>query len=91
MRKIRPRGLSFSSSSVRYVGQAWRQNPQWTHALIPGNAAARGVPSSAHGRDASAGVGDSSSTEKVLTVIASCAEDTGIENVLRVERAFDSL
>ena len=35
MSTMRPRGLSFSSSSVRYVGHAWRQKPQCTHASMP--------------------------------------------------------
>ena len=49
MSTIRPRGLSFSSSSVRYVGHACRQKPQCTHASMPALASASGVPGMAQG------------------------------------------
>src|SRR5438309_6250020 len=48
MRTMRPRGLSFSSSSVRYVGQLCRQNPQCTHASIPACSFDNGLLGSAH-------------------------------------------
>jgi hypothetical protein len=48
MSRIRPRGESFSSSRVTYVGHAGRQKPQCTHVSIPACIAASGEPGSAH-------------------------------------------
>jgi hypothetical protein len=50
---MRPRGLSFSSCRLTYVGHACRQKPQCTHRSIPPRAWASGVPGIAHGRGSS--------------------------------------
>ena len=78
MSTMRPRGLSFSSSRVRYVGHACRQKPQCTHASMPallvgerrvGNRAGRAID-----------VGSA-------VVTSSVAEDPGVEHAVRIERA----
>jgi hypothetical protein len=98
---MRPRGLSFSSSRLMYVGHAWRQNPQWTHVSMPARTAASGVPGTAHSAawDAALGAGTNGivgsecedTADDRRSAIRAVAEDAGIQDAERVVRSLDAL
>src|SRR5205814_10296082 len=85
IKKMRPRGLSFSSSRFKYVGHAWRQKPQCTHALIPGSASASGVPGRAQPGIPSGGSGSGCATGGG-DAVKSVAKYSGVQNIQGIVR-----
>src|SRR5687768_6091279 len=99
MSRMRPRGLSFSSSRLTYVGQACRQKPQWTQVSMPARTAASGVPGTAHSAacDGVLGAGTNGMvgsgcevTAEQRSAVGAVPEDPRVEEAMRVVCCLDT-
>src|SRR5688572_15131904 len=99
MSRMRPRGLSFSSSRLTYVGQACRQKPQWTQVSMPARTEASGVPGTAHPAACDGVLGDGTTgtvgsacedTAEERTAVGAVPEESRVEEAIRVVRCLDT-